>query len=306
MSRVRSTAGIDTSAVPLTTEEIGLIQRYRLSLAQIKWRRMKIMDLGADLFRQEYPEDDSTCFLTSGRCCFDREALHQAAVRIAAAKVPDRTANLPGQKDKAGNPTLISVAPATLSVWKRPERGRLYVVGADVGEGLAGGDASCAVVLERETGEQVAELHGRVPPDRFGTLLDALGRYYNLATVAVERNNHGHSTLNTLRNVCRYPRLYFYMRYDQGGKAMPVLGWPTDSRTKPILVDDLGGAISSGGLLIRSAGLVDECFTFVTTDTGSQQAQEGKFDDRVMAAGIAWQARKRGVSRGTSYRPVGW
>jgi hypothetical protein len=51
---------------------------------------------------------------------------------------------------------------------------------------------------------------------------------------------------------------------------------------------------------------VDECLTFVTTDTGSQEAQEGKFDDRVMAAGIAWQARKRGVSRGTTQRPAGW
>lgn len=45
---------------------------------------------------------------------------------------------------------------------------------------------------------------------------------------------------------------------------------------------------------------------FVTTDAGSQEAQEGKFDDRVMAARIAWQARKRGVSRGTTQRPAGW
>lgn len=119
----------------------------------------------------------------------------------------------------------------------------------------------------------------------------------------MERNNHGHSTLNTLRNVCRYPRLYYHVRYDQLGKAVPVLGWPTDQATKPILVDDLAAAIAGGHLPIHSAGLVDECFTFVTTDTG---AQEGKHDDRVLAAGIAWQARKRAVSKGTSQRPAGW
>lgn len=52
--------------------------------------------------------------------------------------------------------------------------------------------------------------------------------------------------------------------------------------------------------------LSDECFSFVTTDTGSQQAQPGSYDDRVMAAGIAWQVRKRGTSRWTSHRPEEW
>jgi len=50
-------------------------------------------------------------------------------------------------------------------VWRPPQLGQLYVIGADVGEGLASGDASCAIVLERQSGDQVAELHGRIPPD---------------------------------------------------------------------------------------------------------------------------------------------
>jgi hypothetical protein len=111
----------------------------------------------------------------------------------------------------------------------------------------------------------------------------------------MERNNHGHSTLNTLRNACWYQRLYYHVRYDQTGKGKPMLGWPTDQATKPILVDDLAAAIAGGHLLIHSPDPVDECLTFVTTDSGSQEAQEGKFDDRVMAAGIAWQVRRRRV-----------
>jgi len=284
----------------LSQEGLRLKRAWSLDDDQIRWRRDKRRQL-RESFVQEYPEDDVTCFLASGRCCFDTQALVAAQTRIAAEPEPPSLAALVGAKGGQ-----IAVPPARLSVWKRPEKGRSYVVGADVGEGLAGGDASCGCVLDRETGEQVAELHGRVPPERFGHLLDALGRFYNQAAVAVERNNHGHSTLNTLRNVCRYPRLYYHVRYDQLGKAMPVLGWPTDQATKPILVDDLAAAIAGGHLLIHSAGLVDECFTFVTTDTGAQEAQEGKHDDRVLAAGIAWQARKRAVSKGTSQRPAGW
>ena len=286
--------------MPLSAEEQALVERHGLSLEQIQWRREKQRDL-RERFREQYPEDDISCFLASSRSVFDPEALRRAAARIGAEAAPESLATLRTARGDA-----IPIAPARLLIWKRPQPQATYVVGADVGEGLAGGDASCAVVLERASGEQMAELHGRIPPDRFGHLLDALGRFYNLATVAVERNNHGHSTLNTLRNACRYPRLYWHVRYDQSGKGKPVLGWPTDQATKPILVDDLAAAIAGGHLLIHSPDLIDECLTFVTTDTGSQEAQEGKHDDRVMAAGIAWQARKRGVSRGTTQRPEGW
>jgi hypothetical protein len=62
-----------------------------------------------------------------------------------------------------------------------------------------------------------------------------------------------------------------------------------------MLGDDLAAAIAGGHFLIHSSGLVDECFTFVVTDTGSQQAQPRKRDDRVIAAAIAWQVRKRPV-----------
>ncbi len=284
----------------LTEEERRLKATWELADDQIRWRREKKRQL-RDRFSAEYPEDDVTCFVASGRCCFDTQALLAIQTRIAAEPAPAMLGSL--KSSRSGD---LALAPARLSIWKKPESGRQYVIGADVGEGLAGGDASCACVLDRESGEQVAELHGRISPDRFGHLLDALGRYYNLATIAVERNNHGHSTLNTLRNACRYPRLYYHVRYDQTGRGKPMLGWPTDQATKPILVDDLAAAIAGGHLLVHSPELVDECFTFVTTDSGSQEAQEGKFDDRVMAAGIAWQARKRGMSRGIAQRPAGW
>ncbi|MBN1249823.1 MAG: hypothetical protein JXC32_19330 [Anaerolineae bacterium] len=269
-----------------------------LSEDQLRWRREKAKDL-RDKFLQEYPEDDVTCFLTSGRCCFDVQAL-LVQHRRASQTRPEAVASIPGKKG------TTAVAPATLSVWRRPQSGKRYVIGVDIGEGLEGRDASAAFVLERETGEQVAELHGWVAPDRFARLVDALGRWYHLALVAVERNNHGHSTLNTLSNVCRYPRLYKHVKYDANANVVPVLGWPTDQSTKPILVDDLAAAIADGHIVLNSPALIDECLTFVTTDTGAQEAQEGKRDDRVLAAGIAWQARKRGWARPSGRRPPGW
>jgi len=275
----------------LTQEERGLKQRWGLDDEQIRWRRAA-RELPGGRFLQEYPEDEVTCFLASGRCCFDTQALVKIQQRIAG--LPVRLLHtLPGPE---GRP--VPVAPCMLSVWEEPVVGHRYAIGADIGEGLEGGDASCACVLDAESGRQVAELHGRVSPEQFARLLDALGRHFNRAMLGVERNNHGHSALNTLRHACRYPRMYYYIRYDAHGKTEPVLGWPTDALTKPILVDDLVAAVAHGHLLISSSALIDECFTFVTTDTGAQQAQAGKHDDRVMAAGIAWQVRKRGQRQG--------
>jgi len=231
---------------------------------------------------------------------FDSDALARAVARIAAAARPQQIDILHWRDSQ------VPVAPATLLVWEEPVAERIYVIGADVGEGVAAGDASAACVIDRTSGAQVAELHGRVAPDRFAQMLNLLGRWYNRAMLAVERNNHGHSTLNTLRNVCRYPRLYYHVRYDQTRQGTAILGWPTDQATKPILVDDLAAAILEEALIMRSPGLVDECRSFVTHDGGSQGAQPGKHDDRVIAAGIAWQARKRMVARPIAKRPEGW
>jgi len=288
-------------------EEMQLRTKWGLSDDQIRWRREKMKDL-KDRFPQEYPEDWLRCFLASGRCVFDTEKLAAIAQRISREPPPRRISSITvGSRRAGGKSEAIPVAPVHLDVWQDPKAGEHYVIGADVGEGLPDGDASCAIVLHRRSGQQVAELHGRIPPARFGTLLNALGRWYRMAEIGVERNNHGHSTLNTLRNQLGYPVLYYHVSYDSGaGRPRNTqLGWPTTSATKPILVDDLVEAVTSDALLVRSAMLINECFTFISDDQGNARAQQGKFDDRVIAAGIAWQLRKRPRARMSTDRPPG-
>lgn len=52
-----------------TEEELALVLQHSLTVQQIKWRRYKQKEL-KELFRQEYPEDPITCFLTSGNSYF--------------------------------------------------------------------------------------------------------------------------------------------------------------------------------------------------------------------------------------------
>jgi hypothetical protein len=59
----------ENETLKYTDEETKLAQDHNLSPEQIKWRRYKIREL-RDKFKQEYPEDPVTCFLTSGNSYF--------------------------------------------------------------------------------------------------------------------------------------------------------------------------------------------------------------------------------------------
>jgi hypothetical protein len=83
-------------------------------------------------------------------------------------------------------------------------------------------------------------------------LLAALGRLYREAEVAVESNNHGYAALDALHNTLQYSPLFHYRRYDQSGEAGETLGWPTNARTKPLMLDELAEAIAEG---LRDPGL---------------------------------------------------
>ena len=62
-----------------TPEEYKLAQQYRLSDAQLCFRRAKLDELGStDLFKQEYPSTPLESFLTSGRCFVEDAALRDA------------------------------------------------------------------------------------------------------------------------------------------------------------------------------------------------------------------------------------
>ena len=60
---------LDGGDIFYTDEEQALVTKRSLTAGQIRWRRVKVKELGR-LFVQEYPEDPISCFLTSGNSYF--------------------------------------------------------------------------------------------------------------------------------------------------------------------------------------------------------------------------------------------
>ena len=75
-------------------DEIELVGRLKLTPAQITWRRMKIDELGPELFRQEYPENPYDCFLFSGASAFSQIHLVEYAEKEPYCKTRTDTGGL--------------------------------------------------------------------------------------------------------------------------------------------------------------------------------------------------------------------
>jgi hypothetical protein len=176
-----------------------------------------------------------------------------------------------------------------LRVWSEPETGKRYCIGADVAEGLDGGDYSVADVRILPTGEQVAQWHGHIAPDLFGHMLIALGKYYNTALVGCESNNHG-LLVNVILRDNHYPNIYAQKNIDDKGspdKETRKLGFATTSKTKPYIIDQLSAELREGTHGIACHETIREMQTFIVQENGSYAAQQSSHDDRVMSYAIA-------------------
>jgi len=273
---------------PRTDTERGLVARG-VTPEQINWRRKQIEQKGGneDAVNQEYPSDPDTCFLVEGRNFFD--------VKLLAAQIAEAIATPGEQLD------------SYLTVYEPPDADQEYVIGADPAEGDPRNDPSAASVLERGTCKHVASLHGPLAPEDFARHLAALGYLYNTATIAVERNNHGHTVLRELvrpadPDAKTYPRIYA-QSYDEGGQKLSKLGWLTHETSRGPMLDTFEAAHRRSALedaVMRATafrspdvGLLGEMRTFVINRKGKPEGQRGSHDDRVLATAIAYAVATR-------------
>ncbi len=245
----------------VTSEEAMLMETEGLTEAQVAFRRAKRAEF-QKLAAEEFAEDAEKCFLASGECVFDQPIIERRRAQLASAA------------EERDNGRLLIFFPA--------RAGAQYVMGVDAAGGGTDGDYACAQVIERTTGLQCAEWRGHYPPQELAAAVAALGREYNGALVAVERNNHGHGVLAHLGLGERYDNVY-----EHGNQA----GWLTTSVTRPRMVADFMAALATRPEMFYSPRLLDECRTFVRRADGSAGAAEGAHDDCIMAMAIALAVR---------------
>lgn len=183
---------------------------------------------------------------------------------------------------------------AWLRITDPPRAGHRYVIGVDVGGGNPTGDYHAAVVLDLESGEQVAVGHTRsVEPRQWGNLVYQLAQVYHKGMLVVEANNHGISVLDRLREL-NYGNIYMRQITDKIDQ-LPTRkhGFWTDSKSKPALVDLMVDLVQSQKVVAKDPLIYSEMFHFYwlrETRQGSHgvgnENRDGH-DDLVMALALA-------------------
>ena len=212
--------------------------------------------------------------------------------------------------DKGQLAALPNLRQGVLAIWEYPRlRGpRRYIMGVDVSDGL-GLDYSVIDVIRQPTieepAEQVAQYVTNVlDPKALAFVCDAVGRYYQdadgiEALAAIETNNHGLATQDTLQLHLGYSHFYVWEYADAASPARRYstrIGWVTSPRTRPLLLASFHGAVTAFDPITHQPDYVlnspitrGELRHFITASTiGEAEAARGQHDDCVMAAAIGY------------------
>lgn len=276
----------------LTDEEKWLLKFVNpdgspVTIENVAWRRWKIGEVIApigftkeDFFKQWFPMTPEEAFVFSGRSIFGVSDLMMAQLECYPP-IAVGTFNYFGK--------FISHKEGIMKVWMHPRMGERYVIGADVAEGIAGDktDYSSADVIRCSTGQQVCHVNCKLDPDQWGAFLNHLGRYYNNALIGVEANNHGLTTLTTLKHKT-YPKVYQRETLDANaqGRKMKKAGWLTTSKSKFKIIDGLVTIVRDKDTGIVCYETIEEFRNYSILEDGTFGAMPGKHDDRVMSYAI--------------------
>lgn len=180
---------------------------------------------------------------------------------------------------------LVSEAPTLpgLSIFKYPQPGHVYVAGADCAEGLPTSDESVTTWIDKDTGEEVCNLAGKLTPAVHAAYTLQVSDWYNRARILPERNNHGHAFIQ------------WFTENGHGGRVLKGHdrrpGWNDSTLGKTLLYDGMAESAKEGECVIHD---FDTLLQLQSIEAGTLLAPEGEHDDRADSYALAVKAQVSG------------
>ena len=225
-----------------------------LNAEQIKWRRYKIWDKGL-LFFQEYPEDDVTCFLQSGRSVFSNITVD------VTKKIPlDNFDNWGNEEDR------------------KELKKRVLYGGIDGAEGTLTGDRHVFSVVDapanKDNATVIYEYASNEPIDVFYLKVAPIIKSFKIH-LGIEKNGVGVAHVKHARFI-----------------GLNFTEWNTTVANRPVMINDLETAYRKGELIETYTEAENEARDMIYTANNRADTIKDKHDDRVFARAIAWQMRQ--------------
>jgi len=284
---------------------------YKLSWEQLKWRRITIRnecDGEVETFKQEYPSDDVSCFLSSSNnvfpvniCIRERENCKNTS--------PKWVGNLLWRNDKEEEVVWVDDPKGFIRMWEKPESLpviRRYAGGGDISEGLTGGDYSDLVIFDRLSKYKkkvICAWHGLLDPDLLSSEIRKLSIFFNKDIWwCIERNNDGKTVLSHLLKA-RYMNLYrMHDQFNVADKIEERYGFMTSGATKLPLISYLNTYIREQLVIIPYMQFWEQSLTFIrepnqnpnsrtlkmgALNKSSRGSKNRTFDDIIIATALA-------------------
>lgn len=254
-----------------------------ISYYYIKWLQLggKNSTDAIKKLHQQFPTTTEEAFLSTGQTYFSTSKV----MSLMNNSKHGRRGEL--VQVEGGGYKFQETDSGNLELFEEPEPGVQYVIGGDTSEGLARGDAQALYVISHKTQKCAAVYNSQVAPDDLIHDAYHLGKYYNWAILAVESNKDGLWVNNGLEKM-GYQNLYYRKVFDDITKNMTkFFGWKTTSATRPFAL----AALKSVFLRLDDGFpkiLLGEMISFVRNIKGKAEAMDGKHDDTIMAAAIAY------------------
>lgn len=296
-----------------------LLDGKEVTRAQMYWRFRETANQGwnEDMFDQEYPSDDETCFLMRSKSIFKGSMKYLEACCVRASENVEsewRKRNIevgkcnyvagelkfpegvepPNPFDaknpwrhKRFEPVFERKKGGPLSVWSPPQTRHAYVVGIDTAEGLSDRDWSVGWVLDVTTAEQVGEFRAHLPLEKFADYMVMVGYWYNTAILYPEINSIGRQVMKRIKRDWGYPKVGLEEKWDEVSLRKDKYGLMMNEDMKKQLVTELYGVITERYLAIASRITLSELSTFEQDENGKFDAQNGAHDDCAIGAGLA-------------------
>jgi len=208
-------------------------EKHNLTDKEISYYYLKYLSLGENerswvTMKKEYPTTPEEAFEGSGNKLFDAEKLSLQVVRK-----PIKEYN-------------------NFKIYEEYQLGHRYGLASDVAEGI-GKDSSTMALWDFTPAKPrvvATYANNEIAPDLLAYEIKNLCEKYEYPLVAVERNNHGHTTISKLKEI--YPDRHIYK--DEKGRY----GWETNLVTKPKMIYDLNTAVNEELAELFSPEIISE------------------------------------------------
>lgn len=179
-------------------------------------------------------------------------------------------------------------------IWEDPIENHQYIIAGDVSRGDSA-DFSTFSIIDCDTGNQVAEYQGKLPPDKLGELMFEWGVKYNALCAVDITGGMGQATVIKLVDM-GYPNLYYSdsksskvimqkMKNYSKKNGELVAGFIIGSN-RTLVIQEIERTMRMGEFVIRSQRLINELRTFIYKN-GRADHMTGFHDDLIFASAIA-------------------